>query len=228
MSTATMMTTAVNPFAMTASNKSGNYETCPQANYPAVVAGLIDLGTHDVTYDDGNTGKAHKAALLIQIGEAYAKMTDGKPFVFLKEINISSFGKKSAARKIAEAVEGKVFADNETYMLTQLIGKSCQANIKHNPGKEGKVYANLDAITSLTIGVPQVPLAMERIEWFHGCGQDFPAIGSDLWSYGQTLKQIYQDSDEYRSEHGGPAAGKDVPAKATQIGPDGDEDGIPF
>lgn len=228
MSTATMIApTVANPFQMTANNSSGNYETCPQNNYPAVVAGLIDLGTHEQTYDDGKKGKARKAALLIQIGDAYAKMSDGKPFIFLKEINISSFGKKSAARKIAEAIVGRPFADGENYPLTDLIGKSCQANIKHNPGKEGKVYANLDTIASLAVGVQPVAMAMEPIVWFHGCGTEFPGIGANLWSYGQTLKQIYQDSDEYRAEFGGPAGGKDVPPKGGADAELKDED-IPF
>ena len=228
MSTATIIApTVANPFQMTANNSSGSFETCPQDNFPAAVAGLIALGTHDKTYDDGKTGKAQLAALIIQIGTAYAKMSDGKPFLFIKQINISSFGKKSAARLIAEAIVGRPFADGENYLLTDLIGKSCQANIKHNPGREGKVYANLDTIAKLGVGLPQVPLAMEPIVWFPGCGTEFPGIGANLWSYGQTLKQIYQDSDEYRAEFGGPAGGKDVPPKGGADAELKDED-IPF
>lgn len=203
------MTTLVNPFEVQASNASGTYENCPQANYPAVIVGLIDLGTHPVTYSDGKSGEQRKAALLIQIGDQYAKKADGDPFVYAREVSISSFGKKSSARKIAEAVLGKTFADEEKFNLCHLIGKPCMAEVKHNPGKEGKVYANLNSVSALAIGMAAPVPAVPTVLWFHGMG-DFPTHRWLPWSYGSTLKQTYEDSAEYRAIHGGPAAGATV------------------
>lgn len=217
--TAAYTTEVANPFEITAGSGGGDFQVCPKGNYPAVIVGAIDLGTHATSYKDQKTGavregEARKGVLLIQIGTQYAKQTNGDPFIFAFGFSKAG-GPNARARQVYESITGKTLGDKEVFNPYTLIGKSCTANIVEAKTSNGKDVANLEGLTALTMGVPLVDPACPIISWWHGKG-DFPDHSWLPWSYGQKLVDIYKDSKEYRAIHGGPAGGADVaPMTAT-------------
>lgn len=231
------------PFATTTTAAGGDYEQCRKGNLAAVIFGLIDLGTHTITYPakDGKPArdvKTRKGILLIQISKKLRQQANGDPFVFGVEFSMGS-SPAAKMRQMYETVMGVILPEGVQFDPIKLVGKSCTANIVDAKTSKGKDFAKLDGVTALAEGmdevevvIPDLPHKTEdgkpAIFWFHGMADPFPTQNWVPFSYGQKLFDLYKESHEYVAIHGGAAAGADVPPRAGTIGPEGDEDGIPF
>lgn len=230
------------PFATTTTAAGGDYEQCRKGNLAAVIFGLIDLGTHTITYPakDGKPARdvrTRKGMLLIQISTRLRKQANGEPFVFGVEFSMGS-SPAAKMRQMYETVMGVSLPEGVQFDPIKLVGKSCTANIVDAKTSKGKDFAKLDGVTALAEGMEEVEVAIPGLPhqteegkpalfWFHNAGMgDFPTHNWLPWSYGQKLFDVYKESHEYVAVHGGPAAGADVIPQAAPVNLDGED--IPF
>ena len=214
-----MSTATASPFATTTKPAGGEFERCKKGTLPAVIFGLIDLGTHTIHYKAQGDRPARdvdtrKGALLIQVSTKLRKQANGEPFVFVEEF---SMGSTPAARmrQLYESVMETKLSDNVRFDPMQLVGKSCTASIVDAKTTKGKDFAKLESITSLAEGMEEVEVAIPNLPhksedgkpalfWFIG-GEDmgdFPSQAWIPWSYGRPLYETYRESHEYRKAHG--------------------------
>ena len=64
------------------STEGGDFELPPSGSYPAVLIGLIDLGTHDREYN-GKTDEVHKLLFVWEL--VTESKADGDNFVVIKD-----------------------------------------------------------------------------------------------------------------------------------------------
>lgn len=127
----------------------GSFEKCPQGNHLAVCYEVIDMGTQTVTYQ-GETKKRHQIWIGWETpGEL---MEDGRPFVIGRRYTYSSH-EMSRLRKDLESWRGQRFSDDDihNFDIANVIGVGCFLNVVHTE-REGKTYANIEAIAALPKG----------------------------------------------------------------------------
>ena len=115
----------------------GNYEQVPVGTHNATCYMLIDVGTHDETFE-GETKKRHSIFIYWELNEA--KMTDGRPFSIMKQYTLS-LNEKSALFKDLCAWRKKRFTDEELagFDLTSVLGFTCDVEVGLTSGGKAKV-----------------------------------------------------------------------------------------
>tara|TARA_R100001377_G_scaffold83735_1_gene65800 strand:- start:1585 stop:2391 length:807 start_codon:yes stop_codon:yes gene_type:complete len=116
---------------------SGNYEQVPVGTHNATCYMLIDVGTHDETFE-GETKKRHSIFVYWELNDS--KMADGRPFSIMKQYTLS-LNEKSALYKDLCAWRKKRFTDEELagFDLTSVLGFTCDLEIGLTKGEKSKV-----------------------------------------------------------------------------------------
>jgi hypothetical protein len=191
--------------AIKASNNSGAGTEIPeQGQHLAVLIGVIDLGTHNDTYQ----GKTTKKRLLYLIWELTASKVEGTTNNHLigQEFGFS-FSKKSKLRLMAEKWRGAAYAEGEEFDPEKMLGRSCIVNVVHKKSGNGeRTYANFDGATKPMKG-QEVPPATRPLVFFE-VGGKHPVPEYDWLPYHwlksaekmAPLKEHIADSAEMRGE----------------------------
>jgi hypothetical protein len=165
----------------------------PAGLHPAVLVGLIDLGTHDVTYK----GKREEQRHILFVFEIVGGKAKGE--LIHRRFNLS-FGPKSSLRQFLGDWRGKAIAEGENVVFTNALGKRATITVKHTQSGEN-TYHNLDSITkpepSMPWGAPKhQPVAWE-IE-----GQDtIPDFDWVPWVYGSSVEELIRSSSEWKARN---------------------------
>jgi hypothetical protein len=93
----------------------GSFEQAPQGNHNATCYRLVDVGTHNETFE-GETKKRHSIFISWELNDA--KMEDGRPFTILKQYTLS-LNEKSALYKDLCQWRKKPFTPEELKLVTQ-------------------------------------------------------------------------------------------------------------
>lgn len=126
---------------------SGPAEQPPSGTHPAVLVGLIDLGTQHEEF--GGEAKWQRQALLVWELPT-KKRKDGKPFLMDAVVTLS-LNEKAKLRKWAEAMLDTKIADGAPFDIATLLGKACMVSVQLNE----KGYAKVSAVTGFPdMGVP--------------------------------------------------------------------------
>jgi hypothetical protein len=193
-------------------------ELIPQDNYPGVLVGIFDLGTHREQYQGNDAKEVHKIFLVWELLTAkksgsQANHTIGKEYTY-------SFHEKSAFRKMVEAWKGSKFKDGEDFDASVMLGRPCLVGVSNNQSKSDpeKTYARIETIS----GLPKVdgkPMAIPKgqykpIIWSIGDGP-IPAADWIPRIFGRPLAEKVQESPEWKSQgNGKPAPAAQEPAPA--------------
>lgn len=124
--------------ALTISDSGGGtFEQAPQGMHNATCFRLVDVGTHDETYE-GETKKRHSIFIYWELNDA--KMEDGQPFSIMKQYTLS-LNEKSALFKDLCAWRKKQFTDEELkgFDLTSILGVTCDLDIGETKTGKSKV-----------------------------------------------------------------------------------------
>jgi|TARA_R110000803_G_scaffold210577_1_gene282754 hypothetical protein len=115
----------------------GNYEQVPVGTHNATSYMLVDVGTHDETFE-GETKKRHSIFIYWELNDI--KMTDGRPFSIMKQYTLS-LNEKSALFKDLCAWRKKRFTDEELkgFDLTSVLGVTCDLEVGLTAGGKAKV-----------------------------------------------------------------------------------------
>jgi len=116
----------------------GNFETIPVGRYKASCYRIVDVGTHNETYE-GETKKRHSVFLYWELDE---KMSDGKPFSIMKQYTLS-LNEKSALYIHLCTWRNKKFTEDELkgFDLTNILGCTCELEVEYTSGGNPKVTA---------------------------------------------------------------------------------------
>ena len=156
-------------FSMKASS-GGDFETPAAGSQPAVLVGLIELGTQQEEYQ-GQTKEARKVFLVWELtGE---KKSDGSNFVIGRDYT-QSLNQMAALRKVVEKWRGREMQVDEEFDLTKLIGKPCLLSLVHKTSQGGKTYAKIDGVQAVPKGMAVPPATRKPIVWAIDGGQPIP------------------------------------------------------
>jgi len=122
---------------------SGNFTPAPEGLWPAVCVDVVDMGIVKQEWQ-GKVRQAHKCRLVWEISEL---MEDGRRFIVGKRYTVS-LHLKSTLHKDLKSWRGKAFSKEELagFDVEKVLGVPCRLMIMHEE-KEGKIYANITAIT---------------------------------------------------------------------------------
>ena len=171
--------------ALTISDSGGGtFEQAPKGMHNATCFRLVDVGTHDETYE-GDTKKRHSIFIYWELNDA--KMEDGQPFSIMKQYTLS-LNEKSALYKDLCAWRKKQFTDEELkgFDLTSILGVTCDLDIGET--KTGK--SKVDNVYSPDGGAKKQPTVNEQIafdidEYVAG-NSDMNSLWVDLPSWVQS------------------------------------------
>lgn len=123
----------------------GNFERAPAGNHPAVLIGLIDMGTQENSFQ-GNVTQQHRAYFVYEL--VMEKTQAGKNHILATDLTVS-MNEKAKLRKWIEARTGKQIPDGAEYDVSQEVGQSVLLNVVLN--KDG--YPKIESVGSVPKGM---------------------------------------------------------------------------
>lgn len=129
-----------------ASDSGVNFTPPPAGLTLAVCCDVIDRGLVK-----GKFGEKHKVVIRWQLEDV--NPANGKRWITQKTYTCS-LNERATLRKDLETWRGRKFSPEELkgFDLEKLIGVSCQVQISHAPGDDGRTFANVDAVLGLAKG----------------------------------------------------------------------------
>jgi hypothetical protein len=153
----------VSIFKQTATTGGGDYEKAPEGNHPAVLVGLIDLGTHEDEYQ-GTISSNRKVFLVWELVAEPLGKEGSSNHTIGRDYNVS-FGPKAGLRLLIEKWRGKALGDGEEFDLTKLLGQKCLVQIVHKTSAKGSVYAKVEGVSGLPKGMAIPPAKVKPVAW---------------------------------------------------------------
>lgn len=121
-----------------------DFETIEGGVYKGRCIKIIDLGTHDVTYQEEIQSK-HKVMIMFELPETemVKEPNKGRPFAISLFVTLS-LHKKSTLRPLLVGWRGKDFTEQEakTFDVLKLLDVPALINVIHNE-RDGTIYANI-------------------------------------------------------------------------------------
>ena len=217
-----------NPFTPKPSKKgpkppdkgNGEYhEQPPAGNHPAVLIGLIDLGTHEESFQGQKPTKKRKVMLVWELTtEKMSGMKDANHVIANRYT--FSMHPKAGLRKVLESWRGKKYGDDEQVDVSAVLGKPCLLSVTHSTAGD-RLYANVAGVQSVPKAMA-VPAAQRTpVSWLVG------GALSDLpdwlpYIYGEPVIDVVKRCRELNGgaeEKGDAAGGNLIPAGAYEAIP---------
>lgn len=166
--------TRQNPFKGKAKSGGDDRTEIPSADtHDARVVAMVDLGTHEESYQGAEATKKRKCLIVFELDEEMTGMK-GVNHVVGKEFTLS-FHEKASLRQLAELLcnDGKPFAAEADVDLGAMLGLPCAVTIAHEQGKGEKAdrtYARLKQVSAVARKKhPQhFKAKREVVSWFVG------------------------------------------------------------
>lgn len=189
----------------------GNFERAPAGNHPAVLIGLIDMGTQENNYQ-GNVTWQHRAYFVYELVLEKMQSLPGRNHILAIDLTVS-MNERAKLRKWIEARTGRQIADGEEYDVSQELGKPVLLNVVHN--KDG--YPKIESVGSIPKGMavpsPQNKPVIMSLDDFKATGK-VPEFCP--WLYGERLEDHIKRAQELTGK-GLPEPAKE-PAKPAPSG----------
>lgn len=170
----------------------------PPGTHPAIMVGLIDLGTTENTYN-GKTSDRHKILVIWELtAESDSK---GQNFIIAQDYTWS-LGKKATLRPLVEGFRGKALADGEDFDLALMLGKPSMINITEGVSGQGKKFMEVAAISPPMRGLTVPPQTKETVCFHLGTlNSTKDELEIPEWVpplYGRKVADDIKKSNEYR------------------------------
>ena len=126
-----------------------DFPTAPEGLHQAVCVDVWDIWTEKRPEQYGG-GLVDKTRVVWQLDSA---TEDGQRYEVMQTYT-ASLHEKAKLRQHLEAWRGKRFTEDELkgFELEHVIGANCQVQVVRNLGKNGKTYANVQAVVPLGKG----------------------------------------------------------------------------
>lgn len=179
----------------------GGGEKAPIGNHPAVLVGIIDLGTQWQNGYNGEPGKwEHRAFFVWELVQE--KKANGFNHTIGIDLKLS-FHEKSKLRKWVEARSGKRYEAAADFDVSAELGQPCLLNVVAN----AKGYPKVDNVGPLPKGMTvPTPMCTPTAIPFKAAAE--PEIPTWVpWLYGQRIQDVIGDAKENGGKEGGTQAG---------------------
>jgi hypothetical protein len=212
----------------------GDFKPIPEGVYVSTCYAVIDLGTHvsDKFKDKLGQFKAQRKVLFQwEVPEERIDVDrDGKTINLPRAISRKytlSLHEKAELRKMLEAWRGKAFTAEELegFDVKAVLGASCQIQVVHEHGEDGKVWANVGAIMALPKGTAK-PKAENPLTFFSF--DDWDKREESIPVVPEWIEKIIGESEEFKAARvAAPPAGNNggEPAAGTKSAA---EEDLPF
>lgn len=213
--------------ATSAGGGGGAFEVPDADTHHGVLVAIIDLGSHESSYQGGEIKEKRQVALVWELTEA--KKSTGESHFVLQRYNLS-FHSKSTLRQDLETWRRGKYEDGKEIDLTKFIGQPWAIGIAHDEkgqGDDKKVYAKISSVGPVKKGTQVAAATVKPFFWFIGCGD---AVPDHAWLprvYGQVVKDMIQDSPEWKQQ-GQPVRQEATTDQADEPVGVGGEEEIPF
>jgi hypothetical protein len=178
------------------SGEGGDFELPPSGSHPAVLVGMIDLGTHDQTFS-GETKEQHKILLVWELTGEFT--TKGETFKVSKDFTFS-LNVKAKLRAFLEGWMGRKFGDDEEIDIAQFLTRECVLNLTEGTSKGGKAFIDVASATKPMKSLAVPPRTVEPILWtFDGWNaNDEPPVPEWVpMLYGRKVADDVKNSKEW-------------------------------
>jgi hypothetical protein len=216
-------------FKQTATSKGANGETfeVPESgSQPAVLIGLIDLGTQvQKGYQGAADEDVHQVYLVFEL--TGAPMSGMKRNHTIGWCGRLSMHEKSKLRKLIEGWRGQKFGEGEEFDPNVLVGKPCMLNVVHETSKgSGNTYAKIDSISKIPKGMPTPKATLPTVVFEIGGATPIPDAEHLPYIFGTPVPEVVRRSREIAggkvpAANGAATGGTTAPAQD-------DSDVIPF
>lgn len=128
--------------------EGNSFTPAPTGLHAAVCVWVIDLGIQATPF--GNKPKILMAWELVN-----ALQDDGRPFVISRQFG-ATLSKQGALRPLIESWRGRPLTQEEAagFDLKTLVGSPCKVLIQHAETKDGRLFANVQAVIKADPGQP--------------------------------------------------------------------------
>lgn len=190
------------PFKGKPKSGEGNFtrEIPSEDTHHARIVGLIDLGTHEESFQGEPAKPARKVMLAFELDEVDSQRQN---FIVIKEYKLS-FHEKAGLRLLAESVinDGKKFPDEDEIDYKALLGQPCQVQISHDASGE-RTFVKIKMISSMPKKQREQCFKPQRkpVSWF--LGSDMKGIPGWLpYYFGKSIHDIIKESAEMAGGNG--------------------------
>ena len=212
------------PFTQTAkSGGTGDFEIPPAETLPAVLIGLVDLGTQEHAYGD-QVERKRKVYLVWEL-TSEKKSGSTQNHVIARDYTLS-LDAKAHLRAVADALRGKPLADGESINLRKMLGRPCLVAVEHGKTGKGRDFARVKSVAQPVRGMAVPPAQNAPYLWLFGgeCGP-FEAPPWLPFLYGRPVADVLRDADEAK---GGGAKGDADEGGGREMVETATEEEIPF
>lgn len=204
-------TTMINPWktkVVTTEDKK-DFEAPKGGTYPAVLVGLIDLGTHTEDSDKGPRD-VHKILFVWELSAEFD--SKGNAFKVWRDFTLSLHN-KSNLRPFVQGWLGRKLADNEEFDVSTLHGGKCQVTLTEGTTKNGKSYIDVSAAAQPMKGltVPDATVDLYAFQFVRGVPDGNGGFAEQQWDpridpdipdwvppmYGRSVKAEIKKSKEW-------------------------------
>lgn len=143
--------TSYDPFLQTvpANDGGGDFERPDPGTYPAMLIGVVDMGTHSRTYN-GKTTEQRKIYLAWEL--TAENDSKGNTFVVGQDYTWS-FNTKAHYRSLVEGWTGKTLVEGQAFDIRTLVGKPCVIGISEGLSAAGKKFSEISSVGPVMKGL---------------------------------------------------------------------------
>lgn len=193
------MSTALPSFAMRATSGDMDFELPPPGIHPAVLVGLIDLGTHESNFG-GQIKDRHKILLVWELVNECD--SQGQNFIASQDYTWS-LNVKAGLRRVVEGFLGKSITDGSEFDLMTLLGAPCMVSLTEGQSGNGRRFIEVTSLSppmrGLAIGPPTRELFAFHLGALSSSRDELKIPDWVPRLYGRVVAEDIKASKEFRS-----------------------------
>jgi hypothetical protein len=165
----------------------GSTEAPPTGAHAANLVAVVNLGTHEETYQD-ETKEQHQIYLVWELCEEYQSGTKNRHVIGAKYTY--SLHEKAKLAKLLGGWRGKAIAPGDSFNIESILGKPCLLSV--GQGKSG--YAQVDGASALPKGMKAAP--PQRAPIITGVEEDNEIPDWLPYIYGESVADVCMRAKE--------------------------------
>ena len=188
-------------FKVTATASKEFGEIPPAGTHPAILVGLVDLGTQEVAYQQ-KISHVRKVLLLWELTTEKMSGFKDRNFIVQRDYTMT-FSEKSSLRGLMEEWRGKAFSANDEIDLAVMVGKPCFVSIIHET-KGDRTFSKIKSVGQVPKGMTVAPAQTKPFSWELGNGP-IPDVLKDPWMpyiFGESIEDVINHCDEWKGKKG--------------------------
>lgn len=143
-------------------NKQQNFSKLPAGAYPAILTGVIEIGTQVTMYQ----GEEREKETLLLVWEVSKSKTDGKPFVLSQRLTNTLNPKGQLYKTLCSIMRKKLTAEDcDNLVIGNLLDSRCLLTVTIEESGSVSTYNKIVSVSPLPDGVCCNPRVGNLIEF---------------------------------------------------------------